>query len=511
MSLLFGGAIVPFGANRAHAGHRLKLRGICGVVEAVSCGSSCAGRDQFAIVSASTRILGVARPARRRAPRRCRSARPGRRAASSSSNKARAAALVQMGRDLVQQQERRAAPRSAAMQPGLRQHDGDQQRLLLAGRAVGGGHAACPDAMATRRSLRCGPRWAPPASASSGAAGASVARSRSSAASAGISPSQLSTSPCERQPRRGKRPSRRGQHGGRAGRPGRAGRRRWRRRCSAICCSSAASQAGSRRARGSRPAAGARARAAPARRRERGSAWPGSKPSTSRSRKRRRAEAAFDEQPVHLRRQPEHRQDARPGPTGPRGERAVDAHQAAVAAAPRRRDRGRCRCRISPPAGRERRGHGPGGRGAGSAVGAGACGRSRASRAWRRPRPGAEEGDAPPADWSCRRRWGRSAPPAAGPCIQRAARIAAEIGQRQPGAQAHADGRPARQRSDRTSAGSRSWRRGEDVRHQAACAITPASASAHRARWRPPASPHQGRRGGVGQLELRASRPRSAR
>ena len=137
--------------------------------------------------------------------------------ASSASNSARAAAVVEMGGDLVEQQQRRAAA-LGRLQPRLAQKDGDQQRLLLAGRAIGGRHHGRQPAEAhekiaamradrARAGLGIQGRGRPP----------DAARSRSSAASAGISPSQPSTSPRRARPGRGKLPSVCGQHGAEPG------------------------------------------------------------------------------------------------------------------------------------------------------------------------------------------------------------------------------------------------------------------------------------------------------
>ena len=91
---------------------------------------------------------------------------------------------IEMRGDLVEQQERRRTAHRA-LQPGMREQDGDQQRLLLAGRGRLGGDALLgvndaeigamrPERRRRRRAHRS-PGWC-----------ASAVRKRSSAASAGI-------------------------------------------------------------------------------------------------------------------------------------------------------------------------------------------------------------------------------------------------------------------------------------------------------------------------------------
>ena len=165
---------------------------------------------------------------RRRTRPRCRSARPAGREPGSPRTGPCAAGLVQMGDDLVEQQDGRLR-RGCRSARAARQHDRDQQRLLLAGRAVRRGQAACQMGGAEIAAVR----------AAEGAAGLGIAARRSAPA-------------CPRQPvldgerrhlapassrrrRRGRGPPagtarRRGHGSGPGDRSARAGRPRWRRR-----------------------------------------------------------------------------------------------------------------------------------------------------------------------------------------------------------------------------------------------------------------------------------------
>ena len=84
-----------------------------------------------------------------------------------------AARRIEMGDHLVEQQHRRKS-RHFRDQAGMRQHEADQQRLLLAGRGIGGGDAL--GGVDTARSVRCGPSSVRPAAASRARLSFSTAR-----------------------------------------------------------------------------------------------------------------------------------------------------------------------------------------------------------------------------------------------------------------------------------------------------------------------------------------------
>ena len=212
--------------------------------------------------------------------------------ASSSSNSACAAGRVEMGGDLVEQQQRRLRPALGRSARRMREHDGDQQRLLLAGRAerrpgmpvsaMDDGEIAAVRAQMRRRRPRHRPRASRPARP----------RSRSSAASAGISSSQPSTAPASAQARPRERRPRLGARPRRGRRPARAGRPRWRRRARPSAARARRARRGSRppaRPRPQQPRALAQRLLVGVEPRRHGS---GSRPSTSRSRKRRRSPGA---------------------------------------------------------------------------------------------------------------------------------------------------------------------------------------------------------------------------
>ena len=353
----------------------------------------------------------------RTASRRCRSSRPGRRAPAISANKAPRRSAVEMRRHLVQQQERRLrrGVRLAAA-PGP-ERSTDQQRLLLAGRALtAAGAVPCAGREATARSLRCGPHCGPPGRASPARGAARRSVSSSSAASAGRAPpARPRRRRRARASARGKGPSLSAERRVAARRPPRAARRRSPRRARP-------SPPRARRARPDRRVAPASPRSSRAALAHRLSRRP--RPArhgrdrvrvTSRSRKRRRRRGPVDEQPVHRRRQPQHatgspRRSAwrRAGAPSMRASAPVAASIRLGAASGSR-----------PVAEREV-----------AACGLQRRGTAQAMLAWlpgpaptidlrqparRRPRPGRQEARSLRAGWSCPRRWARSAPPAAAP------------------------------------------------------------------------------------------------
>ena len=163
-------------------------------------------------------------------------------------------------------------------------------------------------------------------------------RNRSSAASAGIvSRASPRPSPSSARRGRGNGPIGLGAGRGRAVRPASRRAAAIATPLSAIISSRAASQAGScRRLSAQQPRALAQRMfiGGDARRHA-----PGREPKTSRSRNRRRPAAALDEQPIHLRGQPDHRDELGERGPGRVPGFAVDAHDAALSRPPLARSR----------------------------------------------------------------------------------------------------------------------------------------------------------------------------
>ena len=382
-----------------------------------SCGRSFMLDDSLSLKSQSRRDAAVghgeeAAPAAQRprtARRRCRSARPGRRAPGSRRTERRGARHRDgpRPRPAAAPARRRAA---AASQPGTGQTGSRQQRLLLAGRALR--RPASLEAMMAHgeiAAMRCRPA-ALPASASLRARAARRAR----AAVLGVQRrhrGEPALRPRRRAPGaargKGPTPSRRRRSSRVHHLPARGGDGH---AVARPCASSSAAEPVSAVAPGRRAAAG-RARAWPARRRRRRAAWSGSKPVTSgrgsaaaRTAPRRTAGPSAASATATRRCSAERGLAARPA----RRRCGTDAARSRAAVGRVAPGRGRCRCASSPCRRVERGVHRPG---AAPAL-------VRADAAPARPRRagrGAGRGRAPgtrslPADWSCRRRWGRSAP-----------------------------------------------------------------------------------------------------
>ena len=319
---------------------------------------------------------------------------------TSASNSAARRLGVEMGGDLVEQQQRRLAAHRL-LQPRMGQQDRDQQRLLLAGRGEFGGDPCLRQADGEIGAVRAdrGAAGLPRRCAGLRRAPLQTWLRRPAPAS---SSSQPSTVPTRVSRARGNGPSASAQ--ARSSRcdslaPAAATATP----CAAMTSSSAASQAGSAGpSRNRRDALAQRlliARDARGMRRIEPEHQPIEKPAP--------AAGPVDEQPIHRRRQPD---DAEPLAECRLAARrlAVDPDDAALAVAAGSRPvpiRNRTAAASStiaataqPRIGRDR------------------CRRPRSAvdlgRARRRAARGpAPETRAPPADWSCRRRWGRSAPP----------------------------------------------------------------------------------------------------
>ena len=179
--------------------------------------------------------------------------------------------------------------------------------------------------------------------------------------------------------------------------------------CAAMTSSSAASQAGSADLFDQcRRAAGAHARAEPAHRRATRAACAGSRAEHEPVEKPPPAAGPFDEQAIHLRRQPDDPEALAERRLAAR-RLAVDAHDPALAFHPV--PAGADLQRAAP--GRDRRGDGPAADRPGRrrCLPSGPAAIDVAEPGAAQPAPRRQKGQRPRADWSCRRRSGRSAPP----------------------------------------------------------------------------------------------------